>query len=189
MTRTPEDIATLFAFGRWANDQTLRSVEGLSMEELGRPVGGSFGSVLGTLVHLYGADWVWLERWHRKSPRALPGAEEIATLDALAGRWRPVEEGMRIFAESLTAERMAEPLTYVSFKEATPSPAPSGRRSSTSSTTAPITAARWRRSFASSERHPPRPTTSSTSTQPRSEGPHRSQRGQSQPKVPAVSRA
>ena len=116
MTRTPEDIATLFAFGRWANARTLGSVEGLSLEELVRPVGGSFGSVLGTLVHLYGADWVWLERWHGKSPRTLPAAQEIGSLDALAGRWRPVEDGMRIFAESLTAERMAEPLTYVSFK-------------------------------------------------------------------------
>jgi uncharacterized damage-inducible protein DinB len=116
MTRTPQDIAKLFAYGRWANAQTLGSVGALDAEELARPVGGSFGSVLGTLVHLYGADWVWLERWHGKSPRALPDAQEIASLDALQGRWTPVEDGMRLFAESLTAERMSEPLTYVSFK-------------------------------------------------------------------------
>lgn len=116
MTRAPEDIARLFAYGRWANGQTLGSAEALSAEELARPVGGSFGSVLGTLVHLYGSDRVWLERWHGKSLRALPGAQEIVSIDALRDRWRPVEEGMRAFAESLTAERMAEPLTYVSFK-------------------------------------------------------------------------
>jgi uncharacterized damage-inducible protein DinB len=116
MTRMPADIVKLFAYGRWANAQTLGSVEALNAEELVRPVGGSFGSVLGTLVHLSGADWVWLERWHGKSPRALPGAQEIASLDVLRGRWRPVEDGMRTFAESLTAERMAEPLTYVNFK-------------------------------------------------------------------------
>jgi uncharacterized damage-inducible protein DinB len=116
MARTPQDIAKLFAYGRWAKAQTLGSLEALNAEELVRPVGGSFGSVLGTLVHLYGADWVWLERWHGKSPRALPGAQEVASLDALREKWKPVEDGMRIFAESLTAERMAEPLTYVNFK-------------------------------------------------------------------------
>ncbi len=116
MARTPQDIATLFAYGRWANARTLGSVRALDAGDLARPVGGSFGSVMGTLVHLYGADWVWLERWHGKSPRALPDAQEITSLDALAGKWKSVEDRMRLFADSLTAERMVEPLTYTSFK-------------------------------------------------------------------------
>jgi uncharacterized damage-inducible protein DinB len=114
--RTPEDIANLFAYGRWANGEVLRSVEPLTAEELARPIGGSFGSVMSTLTHLYGADWVWLERWHGRSPRALPEGPELSSLGTLREKWKAVEEDMRRFAESLTPERMAQPLTYVSFK-------------------------------------------------------------------------
>lgn len=37
MTRTPEDLAKLFAYGRWATGLTLTSVPGL--ERPGRPQG------------------------------------------------------------------------------------------------------------------------------------------------------
>ena len=56
-----QDLATLrnfFAFGRWANRTILESVAALTPEEFARSIGGSFGSVQGTLVHLSGADWV-----------------------------------------------------------------------------------------------------------------------------------
>jgi uncharacterized damage-inducible protein DinB len=116
MTRSPADIAKLFAYGRWANDQTLASVSSLGADEFVQAVGGSFGSVQGTLVHLYGADWVWLERWHGRSPRALPTAKEATTIDALSQMWKKVLEKQREFVEALSEERMAQPLTYVSFK-------------------------------------------------------------------------
>jgi uncharacterized damage-inducible protein DinB len=116
MTRIPADIAKLFAYGRWANAQTLASVAELGAAEFAQPVGGSFGSVQGTLVHLYGADWVWLERWQGRSPRALPTAQEASIFDALSQMWREVQEKQREFVEALTEERMAQPLAYVNFK-------------------------------------------------------------------------
>jgi len=113
---SPGDIATLFAYTRWASGETLESVAGLTAEELTRGIGGSFGSVQGTLTHLCGADWVWLERWHGRSPRSLPEAEETSTLEALRVKWEDVLEKQRAFVEQLTPQRLAEPLTYVSFK-------------------------------------------------------------------------
>jgi uncharacterized damage-inducible protein DinB len=115
MTPTPELVRTLFAYGRWANGMALDSAKPLSAEEFLRPIGGSFGSIQATFAHLYGADWVWLERWHGRSPSSLPGANELKTLDAIRSRWETVQEGHRAFAESLTADRMSEPLTYVNF--------------------------------------------------------------------------
>lgn len=116
MTRTPEDIKKLFAYSRWANARTLESASGLTAEEYSRSVGGSFGSVQGTLAHLYGADWVWLERWHGRSPRALPESEQFATLEALGEKWRKVQDERTAFLEGLDTKRMSEPLTYVNFK-------------------------------------------------------------------------
>jgi len=115
MTRTPEDIAKLFAYGRWATARTLESVEALGPEELGRPVGGSFGSVQSTLAHLYGADWVWLERWNGRSPASLPAAQEAADFAALRSKWEGVLEAHRVFVESLPPARLNEPLSYVNF--------------------------------------------------------------------------
>ncbi len=114
----PQDLTTLrnfFAFGRWANRMTVESVSALTPEEYARPIGGSFGSVQGTLVHLYGADWVWLERFHGRSPGALPEGDAAAALDVLAGKWRDVEAGQDAYIATLTQDRMDEPLSYVAF--------------------------------------------------------------------------
>jgi uncharacterized damage-inducible protein DinB len=115
MTRTPEDLANLFAYGRWATGQTLASAAPLSPDELAQPVGGSFGSVQATLAHLYGADWVWLERWHGRSPTAIPTGDAAATLAELAEEWETVHDGQQAFVASLTPARLSEPLTYVNF--------------------------------------------------------------------------
>ena len=113
-----QDLSTLrnfFAFGRWANRMIIESVAELTPEQFARPIGGSFGSVQGTLAHLYGADWVWLERFHGRSPRALPAVHDLAALESLARKWREVEAGQDAFITSLTQERLADPLSYVSF--------------------------------------------------------------------------
>ena len=112
MTRTPEDLANLFAYGRWATAKTLESAAALDAEESRQPIGGSFGSVQGTIAHLYGADWVWLERFHGRSPSALPGAESLGPLATIRERWKPVERGLREFVESLAPARLTEPLTF-----------------------------------------------------------------------------
>jgi uncharacterized damage-inducible protein DinB len=112
------DLSTLrnfFAFGRWANRTILESVAVLTPEEYARPIGGSFGSVQGTLVHLCGADWVWLERFHGRSPRAMPAGDDLLALEALARKWREVEAGQDAFIATLTQERLAEPLSYIAF--------------------------------------------------------------------------
>jgi uncharacterized damage-inducible protein DinB len=115
VTQSPQDIARLFAYSRWANAKMLETVAQLTPEEYVRPIGGSFGSIQGTLAHLYGADWVWLERLHGRSPLALPTAEGVPGFQALAEKWRAVEEKQRQFVEGLTAECMQETLTYVNF--------------------------------------------------------------------------
>ena len=116
MTQDLTTLRNFFAFVRWANRTILESVAAaLTPEEYGRPIGGSFGSVQGTLVHLSGADWVWLERFHGRSPRAMPAGYELLDLEALARKWREVEAGQDAYIAGLTQARMAEPLSYASF--------------------------------------------------------------------------
>ena len=116
MLRSPEDLAALFAYNRWANQRAVESAEALSPEELGRAVGGSFGSVLGTLTHLYSAEWVWNERLHGVSPGGLPDDPANATLEGLRPKWLTVEKALEAYVAAVTPASLAATISYRSVR-------------------------------------------------------------------------
>lgn len=61
------DIQQLFGYTEWANALALDAAEKLSPEQLHQDVQISHRSIFGTLLHMAGAEWVWLERWHGRS--------------------------------------------------------------------------------------------------------------------------
>ena len=114
----PFDLSTLrelFHYNRWATRKVLDCVAPLSEEELERPIGGSFGSLKGTLVHAYGADWVWLERLHGRSPRELPRGENASSLEAIRQRWADVEDARDAYLAGLAPGQMEDWISYVNF--------------------------------------------------------------------------
>jgi uncharacterized damage-inducible protein DinB len=116
MSRSPEEITKLFHYNRWANAKVLESAATLTEEELKRVLGGSFPSVIGTLTHLYAAEWIWLERLRGVSPSGLPSAQQLPTLAALKEKWSAVEAGQKAFVEGLTDDRMEEKVSYRNVK-------------------------------------------------------------------------
>lgn len=71
MTRLDE-LADLFRFNRWAEQRMFEATGKLSDEEMNRDLGNSFPSVRETLLHIVGAEWVWLSRWKGTSPTEYP---------------------------------------------------------------------------------------------------------------------
>ena len=63
----------LYAYDAWANRRTLDACAALTPEQFTQDLGSSFRSVRDTLVHIFGAEWIWLERFQGRSPTALPG--------------------------------------------------------------------------------------------------------------------
>ncbi len=61
---TPGEIRTLYEYDAWANGRTLNACAALTQEQLTRNLGNSFSSVRDTLVHIIGAQMIWLERLH-----------------------------------------------------------------------------------------------------------------------------
>ncbi len=57
------DIQLLFEYDRWANNSVLQAASALSGEQFTRDLGGSFGSVRDTLVHIISGEWGWLTIW------------------------------------------------------------------------------------------------------------------------------
>ena len=108
-------LRELFDYNRWATAKILDCVAPLTSEELQRPIGGSFGSLSGTLVHAYGADWVWLERLRGRSPRSLPQAEDLSSFEAIRIRWAAVEKERDEHLAKLSPEHLEEWVSYVNF--------------------------------------------------------------------------
>jgi uncharacterized damage-inducible protein DinB len=110
MTHT--DLQDLVEYNYWARDRVLRAASALAPDVLTREVGGSFGSVLGTLVHIYSAEWVWHSRWTGVSPTAAIPADRFADLAALVEAWREVESHVRGFVGRLADEETTRQIDY-----------------------------------------------------------------------------
>lgn len=111
------DIRHLFDYTEWANALAMDAAAKLSDEDLRREVQISHGSILGTLRHMAGAEWIWLERWHGNSPGGkdawlLWTAESCGDLKTLNERWREVVDRRTGFIAELDESRLAADLAF-----------------------------------------------------------------------------
>lgn len=86
------DIRSLFNYTEWANDLVMNAAGALPDESLRRDVGISHKSIFETLLHMAGAEWIWLERWHGRSPAKAEAwlqwtPDSCPDLVALKSRW------------------------------------------------------------------------------------------------------
>jgi len=63
-----DDIRLLYEYDRWANNRVLQAAGALNDEQFTRDLGGSFGSVRDTLLHIIGGEWGWLGYWKESNP-------------------------------------------------------------------------------------------------------------------------
>jgi uncharacterized damage-inducible protein DinB len=102
----------LYEFDAWANHRVLDAAAALSEEQLTRDMGSSFRSVRDTLVHVMGAQWIWLERWNGRTPAGIPDAKDFPTLASVRGRWAEVERDLLAYVRGLSAEDIATVREY-----------------------------------------------------------------------------
>ncbi len=107
-----EDVRLLYEFNAWANGRTLDACASLTPEQLTRDLGSSFKSVRDTLAHIYGAQWVWLERWHGRVPAALPAAAEFPDLEMLRGRFATIDRHLMDHVAALTPGDLQRVVSY-----------------------------------------------------------------------------
>jgi uncharacterized damage-inducible protein DinB len=107
-----QDFRTLYEYNSWANHRTLDSCASLTPEQFTRDMGSSFGSVRDTLVHILGAEWIWLERWHGRVPAGLPVARDFPDLESVRRRWTEVERDLIDYIASLTPEDLQRTIQF-----------------------------------------------------------------------------
>ena len=109
---TPEEVRLLFDYNSWANQRSLEAASQLSDEQFIKALGSSFPSVRDTLVHICGAEWVWLERCHGRSPATIPDVSHVRTMAALREHWKPQAERLLIFIRGLTQNDLDRVMEY-----------------------------------------------------------------------------
>jgi uncharacterized damage-inducible protein DinB len=113
---TPEEIRTLYEYDAWANGLTLNACAALTQEQLTRNLGNSFGSVRDTLVHILGAQMVWLERLTADEPSGMPKPDAYPDLDAVRVKWGEIEALLLDYVNGLTPADIDRVLEYRNLK-------------------------------------------------------------------------
>jgi uncharacterized damage-inducible protein DinB len=113
---TPEEVRTLYEYDAWANGRTLNACAALTPEQFTRNLGNSFGSVRDTLVHIIGAQMIWLERLQGGSPEGLPKPDGYADMAAVRAQWAETESKLSSYVGGLSAADLERFLEHRNLK-------------------------------------------------------------------------
>jgi uncharacterized damage-inducible protein DinB len=106
----------LLLYTLWADRQVLHAVRQASQEDLTRDAGVSFGSILGTMAHILGAERVWLSRFSGMALDRVPSIDDFPSLAAWIVGWEETAAGLEAFLAGLTDEQLAAPLTWTNSR-------------------------------------------------------------------------
>jgi uncharacterized damage-inducible protein DinB len=111
-------FAMMAAYNRWANRLLYDAAAELAPDELSRPTGAVFGSLVGTLNHILVADRIWLKRFTGEGDA--PARLDTILFDKLPKlRAAREEEDERIVAwiDRLDDKALAGRFTYITVTD------------------------------------------------------------------------
>jgi uncharacterized damage-inducible protein DinB len=116
-TMTVQLIRKLYDYNAWANTRVLDTASRLAPGQWrAAATSGSFSTLHETLVHILGAQWLWLARWQGRSPPALLDPAGFPDLDALRTRWEQVERATQAFVSACTDVDLRRVIAYRNFQ-------------------------------------------------------------------------
>ena len=113
---TPQEMRLLYDYNAWANRRSLEAASKLPTEKFVQPMSSSFASVRDTLAHIYGGEWLWLERFQGRSPLSLPDTAQFADAASLRQRWDELESRLLGFVRGLTQADLDRVMEYKTLK-------------------------------------------------------------------------
>jgi uncharacterized damage-inducible protein DinB len=107
------DVVRMFdAYTRWADTRALDTLALLPADAWLKELGGSFGSIRNTAVHLVSAQAISLSRWRGRPISGMWNPEEILTPSALRARWEEVSRDRGVFLAEQTDATLAQDVKY-----------------------------------------------------------------------------
>jgi len=112
-----KDINHLLKYTEWANELAIDAATKLPDENLRRDVGVSHRSIFETLLHMAGAEWIWLERWNGRSPAKVDAwtqwsPQSCADLTELRVRWSEIVERRWKYVSELDEAKLSSELAF-----------------------------------------------------------------------------
>lgn len=97
----------------WADDRCLAAAATVPAENFDKQFGFSFGSVHRVLLHMLGAQDLWLGRWQGDSTRTFPTVEQLPDLAAIRARWTDVHRDLLAFVRAQTEQSLQQRIHFV----------------------------------------------------------------------------
>jgi uncharacterized damage-inducible protein DinB len=88
------------------------AVAALPTEQYTKEVGGSFGSIRNTVVHMFSAEYVWLTRWKREPTSGMISADNYPDFESVRRGWMDLEANLRGYFEPLSEQDIQKVLPY-----------------------------------------------------------------------------
>jgi uncharacterized damage-inducible protein DinB len=115
MLTTPRHILRYqIDYSKWATDRVLAAAAKLTPEELVQDFKTSDKSVLGTLIHCYRAERIWLNRLQNKKVDFKVDGDD--TFTALQQSWPSIQAGWSDWARLLTEDSASSECSYSDLK-------------------------------------------------------------------------
>lgn len=111
-----KEMLRLLAYTEWANHLFLEAVAALSPEDYARDLRGSHRGVRGTLLHTFGAEHLWLQRYRGLPHSDLPTEETLPDLASLRQRWAAHEAERREWLAGLPEDAGERIIDYRNLK-------------------------------------------------------------------------
>ncbi|MCK7559626.1 DinB family protein [Chitinophaga sedimenti] len=103
------------AYNVWANERILRTLTEQPDEVLDLPLPSSFPSLRATVLHMYGAESIWLQRF-QMAERAVPPAHE-GSFAELADKYNAVSNAIFNFVDKASEARLDHTMEYYNLKK------------------------------------------------------------------------
>ncbi len=110
------DLKLLHAFNSWASNRVFDAVERMPETDVARDMKTSHGSIHATLVHLVGAEKMWLSRWLGTPDRSFLNPREVPTMADLRAVWEQVGLETARFVGTMNDRKLQETFTMSTAK-------------------------------------------------------------------------
>lgn len=112
MQSIPDLLLRKAKFMQWGDERIMAAAGNVHADEYYRDRGISFGSLHKLLVHVMGAQWVWLQRWKGNSPPKLPDVADYPTRESIAGYWPVLHREFIDFIAAENSETLLRSIHY-----------------------------------------------------------------------------
>ena len=111
---TLQEIKTLHAYNSWADNHMFEALEAVPEAQYLQDMKSSHGGLHGTMVHIVGAEKIWLERY-QGAPQPLLSTNPPASLGELKKVWEKVGYDTAKWLGGMSDKKLGETFTMQTF--------------------------------------------------------------------------